>query len=219
MFPRRRGDSAVGSSGGDGQKAGGLVGSAGSASVVIEYSYSTATVTAGDDYAGGLVGESKGEIRASYATGAATATGSYAGGLVGKNDGSGIIKASYATGAASGADHVGGLAGQAVGNILSSYSRGAPSSSSSPAGTNVGGLVGSRSGAGTITNSYWDVTTSGLADDGVAATGEGKTTIELQSPTQTNGYAGIYANWNLTWTAPPAPTTRGTSARPASTRR
>ncbi len=189
--------SAVGSSGGDGQKAGGLVGSAGSASVVIEYSYSTATVTAGDDYAGGLIGESKGEIRASYATGAATATGSYAGGLVGKNDGSGIIKASYATGAASGADHVGGLAGQAVGNILSSYSRGAPSSSSSPAGTNVGGLVGSRSGAGTITNSYWDVTTSGLADDGVAATGEGKTTIELQSPTQTNGYAGIYANWNL----------------------
>ena len=189
--------SAVGSSGGDGEKAGGLVGSAGSASALIEYSYSTATVTAGDDYAGGLVGESKGEIRASYATGAATATGSYAGGLVGKNDGSGIIKASYATGAASGADHVGGLAGQAVGNILSSYSRGAPSSSSSPAGTNVGGLVGSRSGAGTITNSYWDVTTSGLADDGVAATGEGKTTIELQSPTQTNGYAGIYANWNL----------------------
>ena len=188
---------AVGSSGGNGEKAGGLVGSAGSASVVIEYSYSTATVTAGDDYAGGLIGESKGEIRASYATGAATATGSYAGGLVGKNDGSGIIKASYATGAASGADHVGGLAGQAVGNILSSYSRGAPSSSSSPAGTNVGGLVGSRSGAGTITNSYWDVTTSGLADDGVAATGEGKTTIELQSPTQTNGYAGIYANWNL----------------------
>ena len=188
---------AVGSSGGDGEKAGGLVGSTGSASAVIEYSYSTATVTAGDDYAGGLVGESKGEIRASYATGAATATGSYAGGLVGKNDGSGIIKASYATGAASGADHVGGLAGQAVGNILSSYSRGAPSSSSSPAGTNVGGLVGSRSGAGTITNSYWDVTTSGLADDGVAATGEGKTTIELQSPTQTNGYAGIYANWNL----------------------
>ena len=188
---------AVGSSGGDGEKAGGLVGSTGSASALIEYSYSTATVTAGDDYAGGLVGESKGEIRASYATGAATATGSYAGGLVGKNDGSGIIKASYATGAASGADHVGGLAGQAVGNILSSYSRGAPSSSSSPAGTNVGGLVGSRSGAGTITNSYWDVTTSGLADDGVAATGEGKTTIELQSPTQTDGYAGIYANWNL----------------------
>ena len=188
---------AVGSSGGNGEKAGGLVGSTGSASVVIEYSYSTATVTAGDDYAGGLVGESKGEIRASYATGAATATGSYAGGLVGKNDGSGIIKASYATGAASGADHVGGLAGQAVGNILSSYSRGAPSSSSSPAGTNVGGLVGSRSGAGTITNSYWDVTTSGIADDSDPTTGVGKSTRDLQMPAQTDGYAGIYANWNL----------------------
>ena len=188
---------AVGSSGGDGQKAGGLVGSTGANTTVIEYSYSTATVTAGDDYAGGLVGESKGEIRASYATGAATATGSYAGGLVGKNDGSGIIKASYATGAASGADYVGGLVGRANGHIFYSYSRGAASSTSSPVGTSLGGLVGSWSGAGTITNSYWDVTTSGIADDSDAATGEGMTTSELQSPQAYGSGAAIYADWNV----------------------
>ena len=186
---------AVGSSAGDGQKAGGLVGSTGTVAAVIEYSYSTATVTAGDDYAGGLIGESKGVIRTSYATGAVTATGDYAGGLAGSTDYGSSIMVSYATGAASGADHVGGLAGRANGDISYSYSRSASSSSSSPAGTNVGGLAGSR--AGTITGSYWDVTTSGIADDSDAATGVGKTTAELQSPTVYGSGAAIYAAWNV----------------------
>ena len=59
----------------------------------------------------------------------------------------------------------------------------------------MGGLVGRSSG--TVTNSYWDVTTTGRADDNFGNTGEGKPTAELQSPTQVNGYAGIYANWDL----------------------
>ena len=159
---------AVGSSGGDGQKAGGLVGSTGTVAAVIEYSYSTATVTAGDDYAGGLAGST---------------------------DYGSSIMVSYATGAASGADHVGGLAGRANGDISYSYSRSASSSGSSPAGTSVGGLAGSR--AGTITDSYWDVTTSGIADDSDAATGVGKTTSELQSPTVYGSGAAIYAAWNV----------------------
>ena len=186
---------AVGSSGGDGQKAGGLVGSTGANTTVIEYSYSTATVTAGDDYAGGLIGESKGEIRASYATGAATATGNYAGGLAGSADYSSSIIVSYATGAASGADYVGGLVGRANGDIAYSYSRGAASSTSSPAGTNVGGLVGSQ--VGTIIASYWDTTTSSIADDSDAATGEGKTTSDLQTPQAYGSGAAIYADWNV----------------------
>ncbi len=186
---------AVGSSGGDGEKAGGLVGSAGSASALIEYSYSTATVTAGDDYAGGLIGESKGEILASYATGAATATGNYAGGLAGSADYNSSIIVSYATGAASGADYVGGLVGRANGDIAYSYSRGAASSTSSPVGTNVGGLVGSQ--VGTIIASYWDVTTSGIADDSDAATGEGMTTSDLQTPQAYGSGAAIYSAWNV----------------------
>ncbi len=186
---------AVGSSGGDGQKAGGLVGSTGANTTVIEYSYSTATVTAGDDYAGGLIGESKGKIRASYATGAATATGNYAGGLAGSADYSSSIIVSYATGAASGADYVGGLVGRANGDIAYSYSRGAASSTSSPAGTNVGGLVGSQ--VGTIIASYWDTTTSSIADDSDAATGEGKTTSDLQTPQAYGSGAAIYADWNV----------------------
>ncbi len=188
---------AVGSSGGDGQKAGGLVGSTGANTTVIEYSYSTATVTAGDDYAGGLIGESKGEIRASYATGAATATGNYAGGLAGSADYNTFIIVSYATGAASGADYVGGLVGRANGHIFYSYSRGAASSTSSPVGTNLGGLVGSWSGAGTIIASYWDTTTSSIADDGDAATGEGMTTSDLQTPQAYGSGAAIYADWNV----------------------
>ncbi len=175
-------------------KVGGLVGASFSAQGVIEYSYSTAAVTASNDYAGGLIGQNNGKIRASYATGAVTATGNYAGGLAGSTGNSGSIIVSYATGAASGADHVGGLVGQANGNISYSYSRGVPSSSSSPVGTNVGGLVGSRAGAGTIANSYWDTNTSGIVDDSDAATGEGKTTSDLQTP---QAYSGIFANWNI----------------------
>ena len=57
----------------------------------------------------------------------------------------------------------------------------------------VGGLIG-LSGAGTTTSaSYWDVNTSGFADDGDDNLPEGKSTADLQQPT---GYAGIYAGWN-----------------------
>ena len=136
-------------------------------------------------------------IQRGYSTASVTGSTGRIGGLVGSSSGGGQIKASYATGAVRGIDYVGGLAGDSDSNggITASYATGAVSSSASPAGTNLGGLAGRNTG--TITNSYWNVTTSGIADDNNAATGEGKTTSELQSPTQTNGYAGIYANWNL----------------------
>ncbi len=179
--------SAVGNSGGDGQKAGGLVGSTGASAAVIEYSYSTATATAGDDYAGGLIGENKGIIRASYATGAVTATGNHAGGLAGSS--SGNITASYANGAAQGENEVGGLAGSNSGTITASYATGAVSSTDTPAGSDLGGLTGTNTG--TVTNGYWDTTTSGQAG------GAGKTTSELQTPTAYGSSPSIYADWNV----------------------
>ena len=179
--------SAVGNSGGDGQKAGGLVGSTGASAAVIEYSYSTATATAGDDYAGGLIGENKGIIRASYATGAVTAGEDKAGGLAGNN--SGTITASYATGAAQGDNEVGGLAGSNSGTITASYANGAVSSTDTPAGSDLGGLTGTNTG--TVTNGYWDTTTSGQAG------GVGKTTSELQTPTAYGSSPSIYADWNV----------------------
>ena len=157
--------------------------------------YSTGSVTGavGGQYAGGLAGFQTGTTQRSYSTASVTtATSAYdnVGGLIGHA--SGTIKASYATGDVIGADYVGGLVGDLNTNITASYAIGVVTGT----GSNVGGLVGSRS-SGVITDSYWDVTTSGIADDSDAATGVGKTTLQLQSPTQTDGYAGIYANWNL----------------------
>ena len=91
-------------------KVGGLVGTIYSSSGVVEYSRSSAVVTATGDRAGGLIGENVGDLRASYATGAVTGA-SHAGGLVG--DLSANIFASYATGgvATTGSDAVAGRVG------------------------------------------------------------------------------------------------------------
>ena len=75
------------------------------------------------------------------------------------------------------------------GDITASYSTGAVTGT----GSNVGGLVGNSSG-GTITNSYWNTDTSSQT---TSSGGVGKTTNDLATPEQSDGYAGIYANWNL----------------------
>ncbi len=173
---------------------GGLVGTINSGSGVVEYSRSSAVVTATGDRAGGLVGNGSGRVRVSYATGAVTGLNDV-GGLAGYSPTS--FYAVYATGAvtATGVSnaYAGGLVGGSEGGIYASYSTGAVTSASGDA---AGMLHGSGSGA-TVADSYWDVTTTGIADDNNADTGVGKSTRDLQMPTQTDGYAGIYANWNL----------------------
>ena len=176
------------------EKVGGLVGTINSASGVVEYSRSSATVEATGQQVGGLVGRNAGKLRVSYATGAVTGASS-AGGLVGFTGGA--IYASYATGAvaatATSNASAGGLIGSTEGNIHASYSTGATTSASGDAK----GLVSSNSDAISFADSYWDVTTTSIADDNDVTTGVGKTTTELQSPTQTDGYAGIYATWDI----------------------
>ena len=155
----------------------------------ITASYAEGSVTTTGVNTGGLVGENAGgTITASYATGAVSggASSAHVGGLAGRNVG--VLRASYATGAASGNERVGGLAGstgpQSV--ITASYATGPVSGTSS---TGIGGLIGILNG--TVTDSYWDTTTSGQA---ASPGGTGKTTSELQTPT---AYTGIYADWNL----------------------
>ena len=85
---------------------------------------------------------------------------------------------------------VGGLVGSQNGSsaaISNSYSMG----SVTGGGTNVGGFLG-RNSAGAITTSYWDTETSGQAV-GSGGGGTGKTTRELQTPTD---YTGIYSTWD-----------------------
>ncbi len=174
-----------------GRSVGGLVGSN---QASIDASYAAVSVT-GASVIGGLVGSnlsiglSSGLISASYATGSVTG-GSLAGGLVGNNQ-AGSITASYAKGSVSGKSNVGGLVGSnhTSGSISASYATGSVTGAAGYGG--LGGLVGSNDLGSTITASYWDTQTSGLStSDG----GVGKTTSELQSPTD---YSGIYADWNV----------------------
>ena len=171
--------------------AGGLVGQ-NNGTITTCYSTGAVTVGSGDRAsAGGLVGDNGGTITACYSTGAVTGgtgTFSYTGGLVGYHD-TETITACYATGAVTGGTsdraRTGGLVGHNDKTISACYATG----NTTGAGIDVGGLVGHPTRRSTVTNSYFDSETSGIA------TGTGaKTTAELQTPT---AYAGIYSNWNI----------------------
>ena len=188
----------------------GLFASIGSPSVIRNTGSRSVNVT-GDRGVGGLAGNNLGTITTSYATGSVIGARKYVGGLAGYNDG-GTITASYATGSVTGQDHVGGLVGWSKGTITTSYATGSVTGSSqvgglvgwnrsivtnsyasgsvTGTGEDVGGLVGEDS-IGTVTASYWDTETSGQT---TSASGIGKTTSQLQSPT---GYTGIYSDWNV----------------------
>ena len=125
-------------------------------------------------------------ISGSYATG--PVSGSPAGGLVGTiatPRAEATIRASYATGSVDGGT-AGGLVGRVYdeGIITASYATGRV------AGSRTGGLVG-RNERGTVTNSYWDTSTSGHTS---GSPGSGRTTSQLQSP---RSYSGIYGSWNV----------------------
>ena len=146
----------------------------------------------GRDWVGALAGTNLGTIAKSWTTGRVDSRGG-AGGLAGSSRGA--IRASWSTATVSNSigspiarAAVGGLVGEisVTGNITASWSGGRVD------GTPGGGLVGSRSGTATVTNSYWDTGTSGRSTS--LAGGTGKTTRDLQRPT---GYSGIYASWNI----------------------
>ena len=190
----------------------------------IRASYSRASVTARgrtqspgnadgtEAAAGGLAGRNNGVITTGFSTGDATATrysstGTYpwraiTGGLVGINDGTvtaayadaDAAATSYTTGSSSAAAISGGLVGENLSGatVTASYSTGAPTTAghTSP---DVGGLVGSNSG--TVTDGYWDTTTSGVS---TAGAGTGKTTAEIKAPTAYGtGANDIYKDWNV----------------------
>jgi len=109
---------------------------------------------------------------------------SHVGGLVGRNEGDGAtIANSYSIGSVSGTSAVGGLVGWNGWN-------GATENSYSTGGVHgnecAGGLVGKNEG-GQITNSYWDIITSGQSS---SAGGEGKTTAEMKQQ-------ATFENWDF----------------------
>ena len=153
----------------------------------ITNSYAMGSVTGGDE-CGGLVGCNYGTITNSYATGNVIGSGNYVGGLVGYNNiynpgySFGSITNSYATGSVTGGDQCGGLVGYNYGTITNSYATGNVIGS----GNYVGGLVGYNDN-GTITNSFWNTTTSGQATS--SGGGTGKTSAEMMQ-------LSTFSSWN-----------------------
>jgi hypothetical protein len=130
---------------------GGLVGGSLSGSTILR-SHAIGNVTATGRDAGGLIGQSGGDVSDSQATG--HVTGEYnVGGLTGSNNGT--ITHSQSTGNVLGTSQIGGLVGQNNSTLTDS------SSSGNVNGTyEVGGLIGSGNGlfssggGGSVNNSY-----------------------------------------------------------------
>ncbi len=135
---------------------------------------------------GGLVGRLAGGIVSyCFATGNVTSNRNDVGGLVGSNNG-GTVSDSYATGNVWGrTSNVGGLVGENRGTVRNSYSTGSVVARLSQ----EGGLIGWNQ-YGTVSDSFWDVNTSGLSS---SAGGVGKTTEEMMNKTTFTD-----AGWNFT---------------------
>ena len=126
---------------------------------------------------------------------------SYVGGLVGYMDG-GHIRSSYNAGAAvsvtSNDVHAGGLVGQMGSNasISASYAAASVTNAQTPgvgSAESAGGVTGDIAvGAGTVNNSYWDTGVGPTSSGG----GTGRTTMQLQEPTEYGTSGSIYFYWN-----------------------
>jgi autotransporter-associated beta strand protein len=163
--------------------AGGLVGSDNGGSIIDAYTLN-AKVSGSNSTAsteGGLVGlMTGGTLSASFsddAVASGTASGNTVGGLVGEASGVTITN-TYSLGVLSlgATDTAGGLVGNLVGGSISdSYSTGYLSGAGV---SGVGGLVGMSTG--TVSNSYWNETTSGQT---TSAGGTGETTAAMMQQT------------------------------------
>ncbi len=159
----------------------------------------------GNNDSGAIVGTLvRGSIRNSYSTGTVVTTGENgeAGGLAGRVDGkpsdADSIADSYSlatVNASNDTAYAGGLVGSlgesggAPASVRNSFAAGPVQASVS---TRAGGLVGKvASNLTTATASYWDTESSGQS---ASAAGAGKTTAELQGPTNNTG---IFADWSL----------------------
>lgn len=131
---------------------------------LVSSAYSTGgTVTGAGGSIGGLVGYNPGSINNSYSTNSVNSPNNNIGGLVGYNNYS--ISNSYATGNVTGgasSTAVGGLVGynSSSSTVSNTYATG----SVSVATINIGGLVGRNDVGGAVSASFWNTSTSGIAD-------------------------------------------------------
>ena len=197
--------------------AGGLIGYHFTGTLSASFATGAVTVASSSNdpiHAGGLAGIIRSNtVRACFATGPVTSQGTgtgakNTGGLAGLMRLSATITASYASGAVSaaataGTNNAGGLVGDFetlstfIPTITASYARGAVSAAGGTT-NQPGGLVGgATTGSITITNSYWDSSSTGTGQSSsTGSTTGGQTTSALQTPTE-YGSTGIYMSWNV----------------------
>ncbi len=140
----------------------------------------------GNNEVGGLVGYNNSTIRNCHSTGSISGT-TYVGGLAGRNRYR--ISDCYSQSSVLGNSRVGGLVGLNDNEISNCYSAGSVSGHDG-----VGGLAGVNEG-GTLSNSLWDIQTSGMA---ISDGGEGKTTAEMQQQSTFTGWDFVTESINGT---------------------
>ncbi len=170
---------------GDGDNVGGLAGF--HYSDTVSNSYSNCRVSGTADV-GGLLGHCYGFVTNSYSIGPVRGRSNNIGGLVGYSYQCHIYNC-YAEGTVIGSSEnsawVGGLVGFQKGNLIECYSVGPVSGK-----LFVGGIVGSITNT-TISNTFWDVETSGVGlsgDNNYGATGKNTAQMKTQ---------GTYTDWNF----------------------
>ena len=161
--------------------------------------YSSGSVS-GDSSVGGLVGICRGTIVNCFSSASVSVLDICGGGLIGNNETNGTVMGCYTTGQVSGRSSTGGLVGENHGTIYDCYSTAQASATKGGAGGlvafnygaiqncystgrvsapgYVGGLVGAVHGEGSVTNSFWNVQTSGQP---TSTAGTGKTSAEMQT--------------------------------------
>jgi len=175
---------------------GGLVGYLNSTS--ITGCYATGSVT-GINNTGGLVGEMVySSIANCYTTGSVSGSNRYTGGLVGQFGNSSSISNCYTVGSVNGFWYTGGLVGSFSGSITSSYAVGSVSGSN-----HTGGLVGFRQ-FGSISNCYYNSTTSGQPFSVGSGDRNGVTDLTTAQMTADNALIGNMAGLGTThWSKRP----------------
>uniref|UniRef100_UPI003A968C58 two-partner secretion domain-containing protein n=1 Tax=Pseudomonas sp. TaxID=306 RepID=UPI003A968C58 len=146
----------------------------------------TGQVSSQGDRVGGLVGWSDLGVVSQSSSTATVSGGSEVGGLIGRNRAASVTDA-YATGAVTGT-------GSAIGGLIGSTVQGTTLTNAYASGrvTGTGGLVGNVDGSGaTVTNSYWDVDSTGQATS-AAGTGIDSANARTQAT-----YAGF--DFTDTW--------------------
>ncbi|MFB6227249.1 MAG: hypothetical protein ABEH88_01475 [Halobacteriales archaeon] len=158
----------------------GLFGGVGESGRISDVKLTNIAINGSDDV-GGLVGVNAGTVRNASASGAVNGS-DVVGGLVGRNRlestvmnlSAGVVRNGFASAAVSGSELVGGLVGVNGGTVRNGFATGAVNGSGL-----VGGLVGVNE-EGTVTESYWDMNTTGQP---TSSGGIGLTTAQMTGDT------------------------------------